>query len=72
MKRLEIEIKNNLCAAIEALEEFQSKHMDWQFVRGETEVLKAQLEGFLSGLESLVKDMEREEAEEKVKEGSFK
>jgi hypothetical protein len=65
MKRLEIEIKNNLCAAIEALEEFQSKHMDWQFVRGETEVLKAQLEGVLSGLESLIEDMEREE---KVKE----
>jgi len=64
--------RNNLCAAIEALEEFQSKHKDWRYVRNETDALKAQLEGVLSGLESLVKDMEREEAEEKVKEGSFK
>ena len=53
-------VKNNICAAIEALEEFQAAHYDWQFVRGETEVLKAQLEGFLSGLESLIEDMERE------------
>ncbi len=65
-------VKNSLCAALEALEEFQGKHKDWRWVRKETESLIAQLEGVLSGLESLVKDMKREEAEKKVKEGSFK
>ena len=57
--------RNNLCAAIEALEEFQAAHRGWRFVENETDALIVQLEGVLSGLESLIEDMEREE---KVKE----
>jgi hypothetical protein len=60
--------RNNLCAAIEALEEFQAAHRGWQFVENETEVFKTQLKGVLHGIESLIADMEKVETEEKIKE----
>lgn len=59
---------NNLCAALEILDKFQTAHYDWQFVRNETEVFKTQLKGVLHGIESLIADMEKVETEEKIKE----
>ena len=45
------EVINSLCAAIEALEEFQGKHYDWRWVRKETEALLRQLECILDSFE---------------------
>ncbi|MDX9776447.1 MAG: hypothetical protein RBT40_10915 [Petrimonas sp.] len=58
------EVINSLCAAIEALEEFQGKHYDWRWVRKETEAIKMQLESALSRFESLLEDMEEVKKEE--------
>ena len=60
-------VKNNLCTAIEALEEFQGKHYDWRWVRNKTEAFMVQLENVLSGFEGLIegmKEIEKEEAAE--------
>jgi hypothetical protein len=57
-------MKNELCAAIEALEEFQAAHYDWPYVRKETEAIKIQLESALSRFESLLEDMKEIEKEE--------
>ena len=62
--RRKLLMKTELCAAIEALEEFQYKHYDWPYVRKETEAIKVQLESALSRFESLLEDMEKIEKEE--------
>lgn len=54
----------SICAAIEALEEFQMAHYDWPYVRKETEAIKMQLESALSRFESLLEDMEEVKKEE--------
>ena len=55
------EVINSLCAAIEALEEFQGKHYDWRWVRKETEALLRQLECILDSFENLIEDMKIED-----------
>ena len=58
------EVKNNLCAAIETMKEFQSKHYDWQYVRTKTEALLKQLECILDSFEDLIEEIKKVEKEE--------
>lgn len=68
-----MEIENKLYLALEALEKFWSENYDWQYAQAEAGKLVQRMEQIIADYDDLRKvmgNLERDEAEEKVKAGA--